>query len=353
MQEEKYSSLRDREFVDLYTKLYNENFTELEALRKDEAKSVTLIILYIIIGVILSIILPFLGIIFFIVGIVLFIVKSFNKSSVKVVHSSQTSKNTTEDYSNNQENGKILSDKKDEVVKKTYKKVVSYKELFKEKIIPPIINLTFPNNEYKPYSGISELEYNRASWERYDLYDSEDMIVAEIDVNSKEEIKCNFVMSEVHTKEEHEDDEGHKSYTTVFWGFAGSADLPKDIACSLNVIQNRIKLFGRGKNGIEMDMSEFEKIFDVECDDKIKAMQLLTSDVMTDLINMVEISKVPFEFKIVNSKMYIRFHTGGLFETNIFGKAMQYDALKKYFNILEMVKKTIIDICNNILETEL
>ena len=46
-----------------------------------------------------------------------------------------------------------------------------------------------------------------------------------------------------------------------------------------------------------MDSQEFEKSFDVTASDKIKAMQLLTSDVMADLIDFKNNSKKNLNFQ--------------------------------------------------------
>ena len=139
----------------------------------------------------------------------------------------------------------------------------------------------------------------------------------------------------------------------MFYGLAGYADISKDIGCYLKVIKNEFNLFGAPKDKIQMDMTEFEKIFDVKTDDRIKAMQILTADIMTELIRLVEITKVKFEFYINHSRMYIRFHTGEVFEPEVFGKAMQYKNLKKYFDIVSSVKNITEHICKVINETEI
>ena len=100
-------------------------------------------------------------------------------------------------------------------------------------------------------------------------------------------------------------------------------------------------------------MVEFEKLFDVQADDKIKTMQILTSDVMADMIDVVKATKIKFEFYLKDDKMYIRFHTGAMFEPDTFGKAMKFEELKRYFDITTLLSKVTTDICKVILETEL
>ena len=112
-------------------------------------------------------------------------------------------------------------------------------------------------------------------------------------------------------------------------------------------------MFGGPKDGLQMDMAEFEKMFDVKTDDRIKAMQILTSDIMTELIDLVRRTKVKFEFYINKDIMHIRFHTGEVFEPEVFGKSMQLDKLRKYCDIISAVKNVIQHICDVIYSTEL
>ena len=200
---------------------------------------------------------------------------------------------------------------------------------------------------------MGKYEYIKGEWESFDLYNSEDQIIAPINISGNEENKTQLIMSEVHTQNESTDSDGDTHRTTLFHGLAGYVKLPKDIGTYIKVKKDALKLFGGPKQKVQMDMSEFEKIFDVEAGDKIKAMQILTADVMTKMINMVQTSNVKFEFYINNDMMYIRFHTGALFEPSVFSKSMQFDKLKKYCDITENVIKMTQDICDIIMSVEL
>lgn len=322
-------------FVELYTRLYNENFNELEALReKEKSKSIKIILA--MIGVFISfMIFPFLGIILFITLIVIII-----KDNLKEMKKGATLART------HMVNGEIVSSSILQGEK-------SYKSVFKEKIISPVINHVLPNSNYSPFLGIKESEYMRGQWESYDRYGSEDKIITNISLNDKKDTKLQLTLAEVHTENRHEDDEGHVSYSTVFHGLAGYIDLPKDVSCYIKVVKNGLNLFGGPKDRLEMDMTEFEKMFDVKTDDKIKTMQILTADIMTELIQLVKTSKIKFEFYINNDRMHIRFHTGEVFEPEVFGKSMQLDKIRKYCDIVTAVKNVIEHICNVIENTEL
>ena len=322
-------------FTELYTRLYNENYNELEKLREKEKKQ-ALKIFGALIGTMVAMgVFPPLGIILFVVLIVIII-----KNSLKNLKKSATTIKT------HMVNGEVVSSS-------ILKGEQSYEHVFKEKIITPIIKNSFPDATYTPDYGISAAEYNRGHWESYDRYSSEDKITTSIELEGDNEKKLKFVVAEVLTEDESTDDDGNTTYTTVFNGLAGSVDMPKDVGFYLKVEKNKLNLFGGPKDRIEMDMTEFEKVFDVKTDDKIKAMQILTVDIMTELIDLVKTSKVKFEFYINHSIMHIRFHTGGMFEPAVFGKSMQLDKLKKCFDKIQAVRNITEHICNVVNETEL
>jgi len=332
-------------FDELYNRLYSENFSELENVRQKNEKKMRMILIPMVIifaVIFITQILAITGsfsffnnadremdfmIIFAIsIPIIIAIVITILNYSLKIPDKDIT----------------VGEDKK-----------VNYTELFKEKVVATIISNVFENSKYYYDIGLTENEYNEANWERYDIYDSEDKIVTEIVIDKNKDVKTNLVMSEIHTQDRRKDSDGDTHYVTMFHGLAGYADLPKDIGCYLRVIKNEFNLFGTPKDKLQMDMTEFEKIFDVKTDDRIKTMQILTADIMTELIQLVETTKVKFEFYINQNKMYIRFHTGEVFEPEVFGKAMQYKNLKKYFDIVSNVKNITEHICNVISNTEL
>lgn len=337
-------------FDELYNKLYAENFSELEVLRKEDEKGVKKILK--IIGIIFLFFI-FFGILFVagfinafssggsigsmmlvaltvIIGMPLLIIITIVLVSV-IIKTSKTSS---------------VVEKRGIAFEPQEKDKKTYKNIFKEKIVSKLINLGLENSEYYHDVGLTEEEYNLGEWEKYDIYDSEDKIVATVN-NEK------MVIAEVRTEDIRRDSDGDTKHVTLFHGLAGYIDLPKDIGCYIKVVKDRIKIFGRAEDDIKMDMSEFEKIFDVKTDNKIKAMQILTVDIMTEIIELIKTTKVKFEFYINHNKMYVRFHTGEVFEPDVFGQAMKYEEIKKYFDIIYGVRNITGHICNVISNTEL
>ncbi len=296
-------------FSELYARLYNENFAELEQLRAKEKKGATGLIICIIAMFLLSIISP-LFVIIGMVCIIIYAIKSMKKSSSNVAERAKT-----------------------------------YREVFKEKIVGPIIENSFGSAKYDARAGISSFEYKKAGYkEHYDRYHSEDLIIAPLTVEG--DVSTFMTIAEVHTEDEHTDEDGHTSYTTVFQGLTSSFLLPKNLDKNIYIRSNG-RVSGWNKNKIKMDMPEFEKIFDVESDDAILTMRILTADVMAEMIDLYEKYKYKFEINILNDTIYMRLRTGPMFEPSVFKESMEYKQIEKYYLVL----KALTSIASHIYDT--
>lgn len=77
-------------------------------------------------------------------------------------------------------------------------------------------------------------------------------------------------------------------------------------------------------------------------------MQLLTADVMEELINFEQTTNIKYDIVINNNNIYLRFHCGNVFEAGrIKESAFNEKILKKYYNIL----KFTYELSNKIIET--
>lgn len=209
-----------------------------------------------------------------------------------------------------------------------------YTPIFKEKVIAPFIKNIDENLQYYPKKGISSSIYRDGEFEGYDSYSSEDAIEGILDG------KYALRMAEVHTQEESTDSDGNTHTYTVFHGIFGNIECSKNIGTKLKIHSDKGILGNifKGKQRVEMDSGEFEKYFDVYGENKIIAMQILTSDVMAMMIEFREESKIKYELTIKNDQIYIRFHTGEVFEPQLlFKSALDYDMLKKYYDIIDFV----------------
>lgn len=220
-----------------------------------------------------------------------------------------------------------------------------YVPTFKEKVIKPFVKNIDKNLEYNPQGGIPSRLYRMGEFERYDNYYTEDLIKGKLDE------RFNFQMAEVKTEIETTDSEGHTQTTIVFYGLFGNVECVKNIGTNFKVRSDKGmlgKMF-KGKTKVEMDSQEFEKYFDVYGDNKITVMQILTSEVMATMIDFIEQSKIKYELTINGDQIYIRFHTGGVFEPKLFKSSLDYDMLKKYYDIIDFVFKVTREI-NKVIE---
>jgi len=126
--------------------------------------------------------------------------------------------------------------------------------------------------------------------------------------------------------------------------------MDKSINFNLRITQG----FSVYDDELEMDSSEFEKIFNVYTSNKIKGMQILTADIMEDILHFKDKTKQDFDIFIKNNNIYLRFDCGSMFEPaftknkNIDKKILELD-----YNILKFVYELSIKIINVINETEL
>ena len=220
-----------------------------------------------------------------------------------------------------------------------------YTPTFKEKVIGPFIKNIDKNLQYKPNEGISSVIYRMGEFEGYDNYYTEDLIIGKLDE------KYSFQMAEVRTEEESTDSDGDTHTYTVFHGLFGNVECAKNIETTFKVRSDKGvlgKMF-KGKTKVEMDSQEFEKYFDVYGDNKIIVMQILTSEVMSTMIDFIQQSKIKYELTINKDQMYIRFHTGGVFEPSLFKNSLDYSMLKKYYDIIDFVFKVTREI-NSVIE---
>ena len=288
------------EFELIYTKLYNENQLELEELRlksKNETKKVIFWIVAVFLGFMLL----------FVSGIALFALPFIFLGAFFV----------------------IINLSKSALSKDS--PTLMYKKVFKEKIIVPLINNIFQGATYSPNKGWTISQYKEAGYrDVIDRYSSEDLIIAPIKLREGESSVIEFC--EVHTEKEHEDKDGHTSYTTVFHGIASKMKISKNIVKEIYIKRNWAT-FGNRK--VKMDSSEFEKKFDVETTDKILAVRVLTSDVMAEMLDMREKYGYQFEMHIICDTIYMRVFTGEVFEPNIFKNSMEHKTLEKYYKVID------------------
>ena len=234
------------------------------------------------------------------------------------------------------------------VIAITAKERKKYLELYKKRIIKSIIDNFYNNVKYLPFEKMPENIYKEVNYENYNKYYSDDYFIGLIDNKNKIE------MAEVVTKEErtYEDSEGNTKSQDIlkFKGLFSKIEIEKSIENELQISKNNKSK----RNKVEMDSQEFEKSFDVNCTNKIVAMQILTADIMEELISFKKKYKIEYDIYIKNNIIYLRFHCGNMFETGNLKKGIvDKNLLEKYFNILNFTYKVSNKLIKTINDTEI
>jgi len=224
----------------------------------------------------------------------------------------------------------------------------AYREGFKEKIIKPLIEYTIAGTTYNAKAGLSKQEYENA-WGKTESYSFEDEIIIELETKTIEDNKLQLIMSQALTTEK--EYIGLEPDIVTNNCLAGHIELTKNIGAYIKILNGYDS--AKNKENIKMDMANFEEIFNVETNDKIKATQLLTADVMSELVKMRKSLNFGFDIFINYNILHIRFNTGQIFEAPMIGKSIQLNELKYYHDTIEKIKYLIEYICNVIMITEL
>lgn len=225
-----------------------------------------------------------------------------------------------------------------------------YVEQYKNIIIPEFLNQFEEKINYMPNEKIDKTIYNEAEFEKYDTYDSED--VMKMDLNNG----FNVIMSDLKTCNTTTDDNGNTHYHELFKGIFTIIEMPKTFNEILYLKKD--KKYKR-KNiipkieKIKLDSTDFENYFDIYSTNSLITMQLLTSDIMEFFIDFQNSTGIDFELTLKNSRIYIRFFSGNIFEMpNLTESFLDKAKLKKYYEILNFTLEFTYKITNLLNNTE-
>ena len=154
-------------------------------------------------------------------------------------------------------------------------------------------------------------------------------------------------------KESYRDSRGRTRTRTItkFHGLFAKIEMDKSIKSELQIMQDGTFFLNKK---LKMDSSEFEKYFDVKASNQIIGMQLLTADVMEELVDFENKTKMKFDIFIKENELYLRFHSGDMFEpTNLKNGALDKISIEKYFYMLNFTYNLSNKIINVVNETEI
>lgn len=161
-------------------------------------------------------------------------------------------------------------------------------------------------------------------------------------------------MAEILTKEEktYKDSNGDIKTKTItkFHGLFAKILMDKSINSELRIMQNGKMILEKDK--LNMDSSKFEKYFDVKASNPIVGMQLLTADVMEELIGFEDRTNMKYDIYIRNNELYLRLHSGAMFEfRKIKDRVLDKEEIQKYFYVLNFtynLSNKLINLVNDV-----
>lgn len=220
-----------------------------------------------------------------------------------------------------------------------------YTEVLGDKLIKPLLTKIFGGCSYDMTKGFETSEYNIASNnEEYDWESYSSNNLLEIPINP-ERYKIKLANVFTYHEESYYDhnDQLQTRIEQLFGGLVGVIELPFDINSKVVITQNEVK-----DNKVELEMTEFEKAFNVSATNEVVARQILTADIMQKILDMREqIYKFKFDIVIYNNLLYLRFQGKTIFNFDI-GKNVDKKQYEDTINTLTVIKKMSEDILSNI-----
>lgn len=224
------------------------------------------------------------------------------------------------------------------------KDIVQFNKEYKDKVINKLLENFVEELDYIPLKGLPSNIYDEAEYrEDYNRYYSDDYFEGKI--NGQRIVMADLLVEKETTKT---DKDGHveREVHTIFKGLCGKINLNKSINSNLIIEKDNGFRFHK-ESSIDMDSTEFEKTFNVYSDNNIIGMQLLTSDIQEDILELYNKYKISFYIAIKQDKMYVLFNTGRMFE--VFStKNKPNEVLEKYFDILKFIYQLVNKITKTI-----
>ena len=230
---------------------------------------------------------------------------------------------------------------------KTSKKQIEFIDKYNEKVTKKILNNFYDNVEFYPEKEMPEYIYEQVNeYEYYNIYLSDNYFEALI--NNKYSIQMAEVETEEKVKVYNSQNEVEREDIIILFA---KVSMEKSINSEIKIMQDG--KFYLEKNKLNMDSSEFEKYFDVKSSNSIIGMQILTSDVMEELVDFENKTKMKYDICINNNELYLRFHSGSFgvniedFKNDVLDKSI----IRKYFYMINFtynLSTKLIEVINNI-----
>lgn len=222
-----------------------------------------------------------------------------------------------------------------------------YLKKYKEIIITKLIKLYNPKLNYNSDFGFKENDYKKSNLpEKFDEFKSRDSIYGKI--SEYIDFKLAYIIT--YRKERVFVDDVEKiERIETFKGMFGACRISKNINSELIIDLNDFKR-KYSLNRVELESLDFEKSFDCFSNNKIKALQILTPDVIEKINELCSRFKNSFQLRIHNNMIFFRFSLEDLFAPPKFKNPLDKERIKKLYdavylsdNIVECIFESIYE----------
>lgn len=221
-----------------------------------------------------------------------------------------------------------------------------YKKNYKRNVITAITKAYNSKLYYDAKTGISKYDYTMSNFDTsFNEFFSEDQIYGTLEDGIK--IRTAEVVTAIVNRTKEADGTVKEDRTETYRGMYGIIKLPHNITSRIYIANDSItKRYS--ENRIELDSAEFEKYYDCMAEEKVRALRVLTSDVIEKFNDIRRNSKFGFELKVEDDMIYFRYKCGQLFEPPTFGNGLDKELIKKYYRYIYFPLELVIKLSENI-----
>ncbi len=217
-------------------------------------------------------------------------------------------------------------------------KELEYKAAYKLRIVSNLLKEINPKFKYRLADKEDDKffsEYEEANFGLVEHTHSDyvDKIEGKIDGNKLD-------ILEIILEAEVRNENGSSVNLKVFNGMFAKIQTSKEGNFKLKIssvgVPTRADIYEAGCEKLKMDNSVFMDNFVVETNEKVLAVRILTSDVMTMLLDYKIKYGIDLDMAIKDGMVYFLFYTGDLFEPNVFKDSMHRETLLVDYSTLKM-----------------
>lgn len=219
------------------------------------------------------------------------------------------------------------------------KDIMEYKAAYKLRIINSLVNHINPKLEYSdPFLNPKHIldEYETANFGllEHNVYECIDKIEGNTEVGYLELAELNLGYNTIM-------ENGKTRYVNVFKGFFGRIELGVDEWFKLKIssvgVKSRAGILEVGTDKIKLDSKEFMDNFVVQTNDKMLAMRILTSEILTELFDYRDAYGLALDVSIKNGNIYFLFYTGDILEPDEMKDSMNKDVMLKDYATIKII----------------